>query len=277
LAASHRWLHRLATALLLGALAAYVVALFRPATIVMRFGGRPFMRFGWEMLASVAHPYGATPTELALWSLNLLVLATPLLWGLRPRRLYALAPFAALAFAFWIWGATPSSAAELATAEVIWQLEPGYFLWLSSILVICASVTLRWTAWVLAARAWQRRDSAPNARLGVDAAAIAHFSPSLRIIIQEAADLRRLLDAAPDDERVQSMLWDFVMRLRRLPEADAAELERLRVPTRDVHAAVEPLWLTECALGPDALARVDDALESFLTAATTGGHAAAFR
>jgi hypothetical protein len=73
------------------------------------------------------------------------------------------------------------------------------------------------------------------------------------------------------------MLWDFVMRLRRLPEADAAELERLRVPTRDVHAAVEPLWLSECALGPDALARVDDALESFLTAATTGGHAAAFR
>lgn len=277
MAASHRWLHRIATALLLGALTAYAIALFEPAVIIARAGHRPASALGWEMLARVAAPYGAQSIEIALWSLNLLVLATPLLWGLRPRRLYALAPFAALAGAFWIWAMVPSSDAEVATARVVWELQLGYFVWLAAILGFVAAITLRWSAWILAARAWQRRDSAPNARLGIDDAAIAHFSSSLRAIIEEAADLRRLLDLAPDDDRVQSMVWDWMMRLRRLPDVDAAELERLRVPVRSVHAAVEPLWLTERPLRRVELARVDQALESFLTAVTTGGHASAFR
>jgi hypothetical protein len=80
----------------------------------------------------------------------------------------------------------------------------------------------------------------------------------------------------PHDDRLQNLLWDWVMRVQRLPEVDAAELERLRVPTHSVYAAVEPLWLTECALGPAERARVDRALASFIAAVTSGG-ATAFR
>ena len=273
----HRWLHALAIVLLLAALLLYAHALAEPAVHVYPAGARARLCLGWDMLTAVARPYGTSPLEIGMWSLNLLVLGAPLLWGLRPRRLLALAPVAPVVLAFWAWAAMPSSEAELADAKVVWVLRHGYFLWLGSIIVLAAAITLRWTAFVLAARAWQRRNSAPNARLGVDAASIAHFSSTLRAIIEEAADLRRLLDTSPYDERVHGMVWDWAMRLRRLPDADAAELDRLRVPTQSVHAAVEPLWLTEKAVHREMLEHVDDALESFLTAATTGGRATAFR
>ncbi len=277
MAAFHRWLHALAAALLVGALAAYADALVERAVTVAPAGGRVEHRLGWDMLVAVGDPYGASALEIGLWSLNLLVLATPLLWGLRPRRLLALGPVAVLAIGFWLWGATPDDEAQLAKAAVVWELKTGYFVWLGSILALALAITLRWTAFVLALRAWQRRDGALDARIGVDPASVAHFSPTLRATIEEAADLRRLLDVSPHDERVHAMVWDWATRLQRLPEVDTAELERLRVPTRAVHAAVEPLWLDDNPVSCERLEGVDDALASFLAAATSGARVTAFR
>lgn len=272
--ASHRWLRSIACALFAGALVTYAFALTQLAVIIDRPGCKLVFQDGWDMLLGVGRPYGASALEVGLWSLNLLVFASPLLWGLRPRRMYVLAPIVALCGAFWLWAATPSSDGEIESATTVWQIESGFYLWLGSIAALVVAITSRWIACTLAWRGWARRNSGTSEPF--DPATIAHLSPTLRVVIEDAADLRRLLELTPGDERLPNMLWDWVMRVQRLPEVDAAELERLRVPTRSVYAAVEPLWLTECTLGPVQRARVDEALASFIATASTGG-ATAFR
>jgi len=275
-----RCLHGASRVLLFGAVSAYVLSLALPSLHVLDFrDAAPQFetKFGIELLFSWCTPVGRSTVETLLWSLNAIAFATPLLLRIRPKRPLALLPLLLACAAAWRWSATPSGPETAAQTRLFWELDVGYFMWLGSLTGLVLATMLRWGSSVAAHAEWRARASAPTARLHVDLADVAHFTPAVRALVLDAARLRHHLDTNPHDPRITEALYEWISDLRRLPDADQAELERLQVPAREVQLATDALWEDMDTTGAEHLERVDAALGAFIATSTTGGRTAGFR
>lgn len=268
-------------ALFLLASFAYGVALALPCLHIL--DRRPLAsseietRIGIDLLLEFRNPIEPSTLEVMLWSLNLILFATPLLLRIRPKRPWALVPMVVACAAAWWWASCPGSPEQVPRRAVYWEVEVGFFVWLGALAGFATATMVRWWASISAAAEWRRRKSAPTARLEIDDTTIAHFSPAIRGLVHGAQRLRRRLDVAPRDGQVIESLYDWVVDLRQLSEVEEAEFERLRVPTVDVVVAAEALWNDVADERPEPLERVDAALEAFIASSTSGGRSTTFR
>lgn len=278
--ASHR-LSNVSQALFLLASLAYGVALALPCLHVL--DRRPLgdaeieTRIGIDLLFEFRNPIEPSTLEVILWSLNLILFATPLLLRIRPKRPWALVPMVFACAAAWWWASCPGSPDQAPRRAVYWEVDVGLFVWLGALAGFATATMVRWWASISAALEWRRRKSAPTARLEIDDTTIAHFSPAVRALVHGASRLRQRLDVAPRDAQVIESLYDWVIDLRQLSEVDDAELERLGVPTSEVVVAAEALWNDVANDSAEPLERLDAALEAFIASSTTGGRPATFR
>ena len=281
LARSSQRLSVLSQALFLLASFAYGVSLALPSLHVL--DRRPLAdseiqtRIGVDLLFAFRNPIEPSTFEVMLWSLNLILFATPLLLRIRPKRPWALVPMVLACGAAWWWASSPGSPEQTPRWGVYWEVDVGLFVWLGALAGFATATMIRWSASIAAAAEWRRRRTAPTARVEIDDTTIAHFSPAIRRLVHAASRLRQRLDVAPHDPQVVESLYDWVIALRQLSEVDEAELERLGVPTGDVVVSAEALWNDVANEGAEPLERVDAALEAFIASSTTGGRSATFR
>lgn len=266
--------------LLVGSFAAYALALTLPALIVRQnlrgitwditVTGAETLSAGGVLILQLAtgEPTHASAIHYALGALNLIPVAALVLWKLNGRKLSHTLPAVLLVAGFAAWSMRPSAPEELATANEIWQILPGYHLWLGSLAGMSIALGIRWKSRADLSALWSERPSAMTSGWSLEPDNLVHLPSAVRSLCWEARRLRQSLEQDPLGEQATREAWHWRNAALELSEVDRTMLLDHNVQLEPAEIAIERFWDADADTSLAPLAQMDAALDHFLATAT---------
>lgn len=171
----------------------------------------------------------------------------------------------------------PSPPEELATAREVWQILPGYHLWLGSLAGMSIATGTQWKSRAMLDAIWSQRPSAETCGWSFEPKKLVHLPVAVRALCHEARTLRESLEQDPLGEQATREAWQWRYAALELSEVDRTTLQDSNVQLESAEVAIERFWDADAdaSLGP--LAEMDAALDHFLATATAEPQLTAFR